>query len=113
MADAWTTVVTREPEYDADSRARVLALMAWESNRCPKCHNYDSIEPVPTAEQGVVTWPNGRAFRIHQYRCQACGALEIFQRHWTAEHEKDKPFPGQAMPIDGLMTVVRPATEVV
>lgn len=112
MADAWSTIVTREPEYDDITRSRVLALAAWESKRCPKCHNYGSVVSLPTTDAGLVTWPDGSAFRIHQYKCQACGALAIFERHWAAEHENDKPFPGEAMPIDGLMSVARPAEEV-
>lgn len=112
MADAWSTVVEREPEYDDYTRSRVMALLAWEAGRCPKCRSYDSLVPLPK-ELRHVTWEehNGRKVEVAQVLCVVCGAADLVQRMWSERHAKDKPIPGQAAPADGRQFVAYPADE--
>ena len=107
MADAWSTVVTREPEFDDYTRSRILALAAWEARRCSTCGNYESLVPLKT-DLRHVTWPDGEVFAVDQYRCLACGSAEIIKRDYQSDHEKDKPTRGQFAAGDGRMFVARP-----
>ena len=105
-------MVTREPEFDDYTRARIMALMAWESKKCPNCGNYDSLVEL-TRDLRDVTWAmhGGRVFQVHQYRCLACGAADIVRRDFTERHKDDKPIPGQYADGDGRMFIARPLTE--
>ena len=107
MADAWSTVVTREPEFDDYTRSRILALAAWEARRCSTCGNYESLVPLKT-DLRHVTWPDGEVFAVDQYRCLACGSAEIIKRDAAKAHEKDKAITGQFAWADGRMFVARP-----
>lgn len=104
--------MTREPEFDDYTRARVLALMAWEAKRCPTCQNYDCLVPLGS-DLRLVTWDNhgGRQYEVAQYRCLACGAADIIRRDWFTAHEKDEAETGRFIPADGRMFIARPAEE--
>lgn len=112
MADAWSTVVTREAEWDDYARSQVMALATWEAGRCSSCGNYDCLVPLK-ADLRHVTWGqhDGRKFAVEQYRCLACGAADIIKRDWLARHEKDEPKPGQFAAADGRQFRARPLTE--
>jgi hypothetical protein len=112
MADAWSTTVTREPEFDDYTQSQVMALAAYEAGQCPNCHNYDCLVPLKT-DTRHVTWAQhgGQKFAVLQYRCLACGAADLIRRDWSTQHEKDKPVRGQALAADGRMFVSRPLTE--
>lgn len=110
MADAWSTVVTREPEWDDYTRSRVLALAAWEARRCSSCGNYESMVPLKS-DLRHVTWPDGQVFAVEQYRCLACGSADLIKRDWQTAHEKDKPTTGQHAAGDGRMFVARPVDD--
>ena len=107
MADAWSTVVTHEPEFDDYTRARILALAAWEARQCSACGNYESLVPLKN-DLRHVTWPDGQVFAVEQYRCLACGAADLIKRDWQNDHENDKPQRGQFAAGDGRMFVSRP-----
>lgn len=104
--------MTREPEWDDYTVARVMALAVWEARRCPVCQNYDCLVPLPAARRDV-TWDNhdGERFVVEQFRCLACGAADLVRRDWTTAHEKDTPVPGSYLEMDGRMFVARPADE--
>lgn len=106
-----TTTVTRESEWNAYTRSRAFALMAYEAQRCPKCSNYGTLVPV---EEGLryVRWDeHGRRIEVAQYRCLTCASREAVQRAWAEKHEKDKPEPGKAGPGDGLMFMATPTID--
>lgn len=121
MADAWQTVVTREPEYDDYTRSRLLALDTWESDRCPTCGCYDVLVRVKTESKGHrkvttdrnVRWAehDNRAFRVEQFRCLACGAVAAVERDWNKDHENDPPAKGRVAPGDGRIFLARPLDE--
>lgn len=107
MAEAWSTVVTREPEWDDFSRERVEALMALDHRTCPSCQNYMTLDPQgPTS--WTVTAPDGRKFVIEALRCVTCGLEEMARRQWGDQHKDDKPNASGALASDGLMLVAQP-----
>lgn len=112
MVDAWSTIVTREPEWDDYGRARAMALGESERLRCPTCQNYDALVPLKS-DLRYVRWAEhgNRRVEVAQYRCIYCGASELVRRDWEARHEKDKPVEGRAAPGDGRMFVARPITK--
>ena len=110
MADAWSTVVAREPEYDELGQSEILALMAWESRCCPSCSNYDSFVPQGEAPQDVRT-PDGRTFTVQLHRCLACGLEEMVRREWNDSQKHAPSYPGAALASDGLIFIARPKKE--
>lgn len=110
MADAWSTVIEREPEYDDFTRSEILALMAWESNVCPKCGNYDSMRPAGKASQHAIG-PNGETFEVQFHRCSACGLEELVRREFNDAHKDDHPNASGALASDGLIFIARPHEE--
>lgn len=112
MADAWSTVVEREPEFDDYTRSRIMALHLWEAGRCPNCHNYDCLVELKSSALDYV-WDdlNGERFAVRQYRCLACASADVVRRDFNTRHENHKPVAGQASPADGRMFVSRRATE--
>lgn len=110
MADAWSTVVTREPEWDDKGRARAFALEVWEAKKCPQCGNYDTLLELPRARR-FVTWHNhgGRVMDVRQYRCLACGAVDSVRRDWDKRNRK-RPDPpeGQYAESDGRIFAAQP-----
>jgi len=86
-----------------------MAYLLWESRRCPTCKNYDSIVEFGPALRDVTWEEHGnRVYRVHQYRCLACGASDLIQRDWMRKHEKDEPLAGQSAAADGRMFAARP-----
>jgi len=64
-------VTTREPEWDEEQRALMLALAAWRASRCPHCGG-----PL-----GETTDPaNEGRYRVESTRCHRCTALDIAAR---------------------------------
>lgn len=110
MADAWSTVVTREPEYDDFSRSQIFALMAWESRICPSCRNFDTLVPAGKDERTAIT-PDGRVFEVQMHRCLACGVEELVRREWREVHKDDRPSDTGALASDGLLFIARPEKE--
>lgn len=110
MADAWSTVVTKEPEYDDFTRSQVLAMLAWESYCCPKCGNYDSMRPAGKAGP-TVDGPHGETFEVQLHRCDSCGLEEMVRRQWHEAHKDDKPNFSGALASDGLIFIARPQEE--
>lgn len=110
MADAWSTVIEREPEYDDYSRSSILALMAWESRCCPKCGNYMSIVPQGNADRHVTT-ADGRTFEVQLHRCLPCGLEEVVRREWHDSQKNAPAIPGGALASDGLIFISRPQEE--
>lgn len=111
MADAWSTVVTRESEWDERSLNRALGLAEHESNRCPSCRSYDSLVPIPN-ETRDVAWAehDGRKAQVLQFRCIACGAADLVKRDWHKKHEDDAERTGVAKPADGRFFIATPLT---
>ena len=110
MADAWSTVVEREPEYDEHGQAEILALMAWESRCCPACGNYMTVVSQGAAERNVTS-ADGRTFSVQMHRCLPCGLEEVVRREWHEAHKDDKPNAAGALASDGLIFVARPQEE--
>lgn len=110
MADAWSTVVEREPEYDEYTRSEILGLMAWESRTCPACNNYLTVVPQGANDTHVTT-ADGRTFEVQMHRCVACGLEELVRREWHETHKEDAPNPTGALASDGLIFIARPKEE--
>lgn len=85
------TVVTREPEWDEESRGRALRLAEWERSLCPcGCgHPVDVVHDESTVV-GVAS-----------YVCMAQRAVEVKRRKDEAEHKNDKPKADGARWNDG------------
>lgn len=106
MTDAWSVIVTREPEWDDYTRAEAIADLEVDGLRCPECHQEDTFIPVPTATRHW-TWLDGRKFEVKQYRCLACAALDTIKRDFDMENHDRKPQKGVYAPGDGLRLVVK------
>lgn len=104
------TIVTREPEYDDNTRSRLMALVAWDARCCTTCGNYDSLDPQG-ATGHTVTAPDGRVFEVEIYRCITCGVEQWARRQWGEEHKNDKPNATGNLAADGLNWVAQPRTE--
>jgi hypothetical protein len=110
MADAWSTVVTREPEWDDYGRAEIYALIAYESGQCPRCGNYDVLVPQPKATDRTAEAPDGRQFDAAAYRCVSCALKDLAERVWRQSNQGAGE-PNGPHPSDGLMFVARPRRE--
>lgn len=58
-----------------------------------------------------VRWPDGRTYRVRQFRCLGCGALDLIQRDTAKANEKHEPQEGHYAPGDGLRMTVEPIHE--
>lgn len=76
MADAWTTVVTREPEWDDESRDLVLDLREHDRLIHPGCGNHMSL----SMDKDVIRY-------VGHFKpvCEDCRAIEIERERWHAE----------------------------
>jgi hypothetical protein len=95
MAQAWTTVVTREPEWDDDSRDRVLSLAAHDGEMCPDGCGlpvHESTGPGP--------------FLIDKYVCNATKARERKKRLDEEEATAQAKREGRDKPPEGWNTGV-------
>jgi hypothetical protein len=104
-----TTTVTRESEYDDYTRSRVFALMAYESQQCPTCKSFGTLElveepPIP------VRWDeyDGQRIEVRKFRCLACASSAAVRRFWAEKRDGKKPTVLIA-DDDGLMFSATPA----
>lgn len=79
-ADAFRTVVTREPEWDESSAARALELERHESNVCP-CGCGQPLEEAGDKD---------RAFRVQKFTCHARRAIEQLRQKEADQAEREK-----------------------
>lgn len=107
MSDAWSVVVTREPEWDDYTRAEAIADLEVDRLRCSECGQEGTFEQVREADR-FWTWLDGRRFLVQQFRCLACAAVDTIKRDIERENEGKKPQPGVYQPTDGLRVVVKP-----
>lgn len=110
MADAWSTVVTREPEYDEHTRAQLTALQLWDAQCCPVCGNHGSLVPQGSTDR-TARAPDGTRFEVLMYRCVACGIKDLASRLWREDHKEDQPTAEGALAADGLTFIVRTHTQ--
>ena len=94
-AEAWFTVVTREPEWDDHSRVRALKLTEYEDGFC-SCGCGLPIE---------VAYDPKQVFVVDDFTCHAGRALEQVKRQRREEAEKRKGAEGAE---DGKHLYVRP-----
>jgi|GEM_PF-6363218 len=82
MADAWTTVVTREPEWDDESRDLVLDLREHDQMIHHGCGNHMSVSMDSNLS---------RVVNHHRLVCQDCRAIDLARKEWHKEqrHEGD------------------------
>lgn len=103
MADAWSTVVEREPEWDERARGEALALIADERTTCHACGLVMAdITSELRTEARNVAWGDGRKFEVRVYRCLGCMARTLVERDFTKQHEDHKPQPRVYSPTDGV-----------
>lgn len=107
MTDAWSVVVTREPEWDDYARTEAIADLEVDVTRCRSCGVEGAMVAVPSATRHW-TWGDGRTFEVAQYRCLACAAMDTIRRDTETEFSKHKPTKGVYAPSDGLRLVVSP-----
>ena len=110
MSDAWSVVVTREPEWDDYTRSEAIADLEVDRTRCPECGQEGTFEPIPTATRHW-TWLDGRVFEVQQFRCLACAAVDTIRRDFEKDQEGKTPARGVYAPSDGLRLVVHPLNE--
>lgn len=72
------TVITRETEWDDETRGRALGLAQYESHLCG-CGCGRPIEETAKPDQ---------AYLVHQYTCMADKAIQKVRRQDRAKHEK-------------------------
>lgn len=80
-ADAFLTVVTREPEWDEETSARAMELGRHEASICP-C---GCGQPIDEASD-----PN-RAFRVDTHICYARRAIERFRDKAEQKAKRKNP----------------------
>jgi hypothetical protein len=89
------TVITRESEWDDQSRGRALRLAEYEDSICA-CGCGQPIE---------VAYDKTRAFVVDEFTCQAGRALDKVRREKREDAEKRKAPAGWD---DGLHMIARP-----
>lgn len=107
MADAWTTVVVREPEWDDLTRNQHLAKRAYDREVDPGCGLHKSILENPADHQFVFETPT----------CAICREIERQQRmiadrdnKWLEQFKGKTPPADEYRPADGVHLKMRPAT---
>jgi hypothetical protein len=90
-----TTVVTREPEWDDQSRGRALRLAEYEDGMCGCGCN----QPVS------VAYDKTQVFVVDKFTCYAGRAMEQVKRTQSEAAEQQKLPPGHD---DGVHMYVRP-----
>lgn len=110
MVDAWSVIVTREPEWDDYTRAEAIASLTVDQYRCRSCGVAGALTEIPKATKHW-TWGDGRKFEVLQFRCLACAAEQTVSRDFNTLHEKHKPAPGVFAPGDGVRWVVQEITD--
>lgn len=105
MADAWSVVVDREPEWDDYSRAEAVASLIVDQFRCRNCGVEGALTEIPKATRHWK-WGDGRKFEVTQWRCLACAAEETVRRDFLRQHEKTEPVAGSFHVTDGIRFAV-------
>lgn len=92
-----TTVLTRESEWNDETRELALALTYLEDKTCSGCGNdlEKSLEPSHSWDVDDKTV------------CHACAALATVQRDVSEAHKDEKPHRGRPMHMDGRIFTVR------
>ncbi len=80
MADAWSTVVEREAEWDADTRGRVMRLAEWEDGMC-KCGCGQPKDIAHDKEKAT--------YMVDYFTCYAGRAKRQVERMHKVQAEKD------------------------
>lgn len=112
MSDAWSTVVTRESEWNKYAQDRALALVMYEARRCPNCNNWDALVPVESKSKRVpLADGSERQVEVASLRCIFCGVADLVKRDDAKKNEGIEPSPGQALWSDGLIYAARPPIE--
>lgn len=105
MGDAWSVLVTREPEWDDYDRAEAVASLNVDMLRCRQCGVEGALTAIPKATRHW-TWGDGRRFEVTQWRCLACAAEQTITRDFLRDHENHKPVKGVFSPTDGIRFLV-------
>lgn len=99
------TIITREPEWDARTRAEAIASVLAEWRRCGRCGTsglVDDQEPLQIGGAIAWTWHDGRQVEVTAYRCLGCAAMDMAERDFDRIHEKHKPVARMYSPGDGV-----------
>ncbi len=100
MAEAWSTVVTREPEWDDYARAEAMAEYEAHRMTCRNCGLSESMRPIRKLDR-YVNWGDGSRVHVKAYRCLSCMATALVERD-QGNAEKDHKTPaGLFAPGDG------------
>lgn len=103
MADAWSTVVHREPEWDDRARNEAIGLLVAEQTACPSCGLLmEDVTAEMRREARNVSWGDGRKFEVRVYRCLGCMASTLIERDFRNKHKDHKEVPGVYSPTDGV-----------
>lgn len=106
MADAWATVVEREPEWDDATRTRVEALDWHDNECCSGCGTHESI----------LKDPENNKFDLVEKVCPICASLATYHRIVAERDDKiskgfgQDPPPEVARPEDGRSIHLRKLT---
>jgi hypothetical protein len=92
------TIVTRDPEFDANERDNWHAVWEYEQAMCPQCHQLRVICEDPNQQ-----WSP----QLHE--CRASAVMTASNRLWARMHEKAKPDQYGRLPTDGTRVWVAPA----
>lgn len=112
MSEAWSTVVTRESEWNKYAQDSAIALGLYESRRCPSCHNWDALVPVNSVKRQVPSADGTvRHVEVASLRCAFCGVADGVKRDAVMAHKDVEPVRGEPFWADGLMYAARPPTE--
>jgi hypothetical protein len=91
-------VVTREVEFDEETRTLHEALTYYDDLRCGRCGN--------DLEQSTV--PNRTYMQDHDLVCGGCAVIELTERELREAHEKDSPpDKGKAAYMEGRIVTAR------
>lgn len=94
------TVVTREPEWSAEDRDQVEALVLAEQLTCHGCGSW-----LPHSTDSTFVG------LVDTSTCGGCRSMAIMQRDAQRKHKGEhEPSPGRPGWADGLRWHVRPAT---
>ena len=96
MAQAWTVVVTTEPEWDARTAGLAEGLAQYDQDCCPGCGLHKAI----------LDDPDRHRFEFDETLCSVCAASAVKQRlldeadqDWDKKHENVRA--GRQRPYDG------------
>lgn len=92
-----STVITRQAEWDDESRELAMADSYLDAKACPGCGNDLEVSLQP-----------GHSWDVDEDTvCYACAALTTVRRDSQKDHEKESPVKGKPMFLDGRIHTVR------